>query len=546
MKIVLAVFADFVTAPAGGPSQLGTRLGDRTVLAHTLTRVGRVGVDARYLVVNPRDAAIARAALDAQPALPPIELLPIDTVPRQRRALLTTARKWNLDSWRGGLVGATWFDEYLEPASAALVIRHAHADAILCLDGHQPLLDPELANAMLRHAQEHRDDARMVFTQAPPGISGIVLRQSTLVDLLEYDIPLGLLLTYRPELAQPDPIISANCYGLPVEIAQTAARLTADTRRSRELLAGVLEELGLDVNAGAVCRWLTAPGHDRAGALPVEVELELTTADPLPQTALRPRGSRVPQRELTELAAIERLAAELATYDDRLVVLGGHGDPLSYPKFAEVCRIFRAAGVCGLAVVTPLVNLPDAALEALLTCPVDVVEVQIDAADAQTYLQVHKLDAFDRVQENLGRIAAARRDQQRPRPIPLCSMTRCEATLPTLEEFYDQRVREFGSAVLRGFNDYSGALPGDSLLSTSPFVREACRRLDARLMLLADGTVAQCSQDLRGAHPLGNWSQTPLSQIWAGAALADLREAHHCHALQDRPLCAACSEWNRP
>ncbi|MBU0617367.1 MAG: hypothetical protein KKI02_06605, partial [Planctomycetes bacterium] len=116
MDIVAAVFADFAETFLGGPSQLLARLGSRSVLAHTLTRLRRVsGLERRCLVVQPRDEEAATAVVRELGLTDSIDVLAVDDGARPRRRLLRCGRKWNLEGWRGSPLGTTWFDEYVEP-----------------------------------------------------------------------------------------------------------------------------------------------------------------------------------------------------------------------------------------------------------------------------------------------------------------------------------------------------------------------------------------------------------------------------------------------
>ncbi|MFQ5805687.1 MAG: radical SAM/SPASM domain-containing protein [Phycisphaerae bacterium] len=547
MKLVAAVFADFAETFLGGESQLLTRLGSRSVLGHMLTRLMDVeGLERRCLFVRPRDEGGAREVLGELGLADEIDVLALDTGARPRRRLLRCGRKWNLEAWRGSPPGSTWFDEYVEPLCVARVLDHYQCEGVLCLGGHQPVLDVGIATEMLTHQRENDAEARFLFTQAPPGLAGIILRRDVTRELLEQQLPVGLLLSYRPEMPQMDPITKQSCLRIAAEVAQTPARLTADTRRGREVLAQAFAELGEDCDAGALCAWLRADGPDRAGSLPVEVELELTTDDPSPETTLRPRGDRVPRRRLEGLDAVGRLARQLATYDDRLVFLGGHGDPLLHPEFPEICRRIRAAGVCGLGVGTTLVELSDPVLSALIDSGVDVVEVRLDANSAATYRAVHNVDAFERVLSNIERIQAARRKHKSPQPLVVCSLTRCAATLAELEAFFERWIQTTGWAVILGYNEYVGVLPPDSLLATRPPTRGPCQRLATRMMLLADGQAVLCSQDVGGVTTLGSWVSDGLADLWRGAALRNARESHSWRAFDNYPLCGRCGEWFRP
>jgi hypothetical protein len=547
MKLVAAVFADFAETFLGTPSQLLTPLGSRCVLEHTLARLMRVGgLKHRCLFVRPRDEAdasevVRRMGLDAE-----IDVLALDDGARPRRRLLRSGRKWNLEGWRGSPLGTTWFDEYVEPLNVGRVLDHYQCEGVLCLDGHQPALDVAIATEMLSHQHDNQAEARLVFTQAPPGIAGVLLRRDVTRELLEHELPVGLTLTYRPEMSHMDPITKPTCLRIPPEVSQTAARLTGDTRRSRELLEKAFAELGEDCDAPSLCNWVASDGHDRAGPLPVEVELELTTDDPLPDTTLRPRGARVPRRNLKDLHAVERFAKQFAEYDDRLLVLGGHGDPLLHADFPRICKLLREAGICGIGVDTTLVELSESALGALIENAVDVVEVRLDANTAATYQAVHGVDCFEQVLSNIERIQAARREHKSPQPVVVCSLTRCTATLDELESFFERWIRATGWAVIRGYNEYGGVLPRDTLLPMKPPVRTPCRRLDSRMMLLADGQAVLCGQDVCGDVTLGSWFTENLSDLWLGETLQMARECHSRSNPDELSLCERCGEWFRP
>jgi len=546
MRIAGVIFADFEESNPGGPSQLRTAIRGHTIIVRTLRRFAKIeGLCGRYLLVRPRDRDAGEEAIRTAGVGSEVQLLPADPGLRPARELVRTARKWALRSWRGNPLALTWFDEFVDPPTVALVLDQVRCDAVLCLDGHMPLLDPVIGSAMVGHMVEHEAACKVVFTQAPPGLAGVIIRRECAADLVKLAIPFGLLLSYRPEIAQSDPIIHPSCYHVPTVMVHTAGRFTADTRASRELVQAAIHELGDWALGPEVCHWYRKSRLGRPEALPNEVEIELTTDDPLPDTTLRPRGNRVPRRELSDLAAVDRIAAELAEYDDRLVVLGGHGDPLSHSQFSQVVARLRGAGVYGIALVTPLLKLTDENLDAIFAHHVDAIEVLLDAHSPVTYAQVHGINEYARVVSNISRLEEERRRRQSPWPVIVPSLIRCSATIAEMEEFYDHWIKSVGSAVIRGYRDYCGSWPPDSLLPTRPPVREHCRRLATRMMLLADGNVPACSEDYRGETSLGNWSALSLASIWNSDGFQSLRRAHADLCLEAFPLCQRCGEWFR-
>jgi len=547
MKIAGVLFADFQESNPGGPSQLRTEIAGQTIIVRTLRRFAKIeGLCGRYLFVRPRDRDAGEEAIREAGVGSEVQILPADPGVRPARELVRTARKWALCSWRGNPLALTWFDEFVDPPTVALALDQLRCDAVLCLDGHMPLLDPVIGSAMVAHLVEHEAACKVVFTQAPPGLAGVIIRRECAADLVNLEIPFGLLLSYRPEIAQSDPIIHPSCYHVPTVMIHTAGRFTADTRASRELVQQAIHELGDRALGPEVCQWYHKNGARRPEPLPNEVEIELTTDDPLPDTTLRPRGSRVPKRQVQDLSTIDRLAAELAQYDDRLVILGGHGDPLSHPHFAQIVARLRTAGVYGIALATPLLKLTSEDMDALFAHHVDVVEVLLDAHSPAIYAQVHVQNEYARVVSNISRLEEERRRRQSPWPVIVPSLIRCSATISEMEEFYDHWIKSVGSAVIRGYSDYCGTFPPDSLLPTRPPVREPCRRLASRMMLLADGNVPSCFEDYRGKTSLGYWSTEGLGSIWNGDPFQSLRRAHEDLCLEAFPLCQRCGEWFRP
>lgn len=549
MKVAAAVFADFAETFLGGCSALETLLIGRPVIEHTLARVLRAaGLDEVLLVVRPRDEAQARNALGRGGWSERVRVLPIDDGARPRRRLLRSARKWNLGSWRGGLLSASWFDEFVEPPLVRRVLEAAGVDALLCLEGHQAAVDPELLTALVGHYRARAGETGLAFSQAPPGLAGVVLDRAFTAELVTAGIPLGVRLGYRPEMPAGDPITRAPCLSVAPPIVETQFRFLADTRTGREALAAAFSSAGADAGAATLCNWLREqepPGAPRLAAreLPLEVEIELTTSDPLPDTTLAPRGRRVPQRTAASPAHVERIARELATYDDRLVFLAGHGDPLCSPVFADACRVVRAAGVCGLGVRTALVELSDAALAALFEHAVDVVEVRLDADTPATYAAVHGADCFEAVLANIARIQAERIRRRSPQPLLIPAMTRAAATLAEIEPFFDRWISAVGSAVIRGYSDFGGLLPPDPVLRLTPPIRRPCRRLAGRMVIHADGLGVLCDQDVAGVHPLGDVGGG-LEGLWRGGVLSAARAAHAGTGALP-VLCAGCGEWFR-
>jgi spiro-SPASM protein len=299
-------------------------------------------------------------------------------------------------------------------------------------------------------------------------------------------------------------------------------------------------------DAITVSRWLAARRHVPADPLPAEIEIELTTDDPLPESTLRPRGGHAGRRGPMDVALFEKLIGELATRDDTRVVLGGFGDPLRHPEFEQCLDTCRQAGIFGLAVRTPAVDLDEKAIHALLEHRVDVLHVLIDAASAETYRRVHRADHFDRVIANLDRLFEQQRIRNQPQPLVVCELMKTRGTMDDLEAFYDHWIAKTGSAMITGPSHYAGQWPDHAVIPMSPPTRSPCQRIFKRVMVFADGRIPACDQDFTGRHALGSVVDTPLATIWQNSAFQSVRQSHLDRTYNAIPLCASCDEWHRP
>jgi hypothetical protein len=152
---------------------------------------------------------------------------------------------------------------------------------------------------MVAHAQANEYESKLTFAQTPPGLSGAIVRREALADVLDCRVPFGLLLSYRPELAQADPINRAACLAPPWSWHAAPYR----RRRSRDLLRRSPIWAKMRTRRGY------ARGRRRDMTVPAHCPSRSSGTTGGPATALDPASRGPPRRPTGPLA---RLAAELA------------------------------------------------------------------------------------------------------------------------------------------------------------------------------------------------------------------------------------------
>ena len=150
-RVIAIVLADLERSRLGLPSRLSEQLHGRTVLERTIERLACVDRLAAVSLVHPVGQDL-RSILEF-PCAKPLSPCPD---PRAGQDLYqgtrTSARKWALASWRGGLGGVTCFDELLPAQPLATAMDQHEAEAALILGGDWPLVDPGLCSKVIdRH-----------------------------------------------------------------------------------------------------------------------------------------------------------------------------------------------------------------------------------------------------------------------------------------------------------------------------------------------------------------------------------------------------------
>jgi len=544
LKILVLIAADLERAPLGTSSRLSQALAGRPVLSRTLQRASRIhGISGIHLLA-PAAQAAAIGDLAGESG---VAIHAIQSGPPPYRAITSAGRAWGLESWRGGIGGLCWFDEDLHAAEASALAKREGADALLLIPAHAALHCPELASNLLRHYEELAHPMRLAFAPAPPGLAPVIFATDLLEELARTGQPPGALLGYHPSRPGPDLTGRDCCFRPPAAIGETRGRMLADTARGFARLNAALKEGAETWNAEALARWWRRYETVADPLGPDELEIELTTEDPLADsTKIRPRGSIVGRRGPVALELIEKVAEGIRSIDDLRIVLGGFGEPMCHPKLIEIVQILRRAEPLSIAMATSGLA-GDAALDELLfDLPLDAIIVRLDAVTPDAYQRVHGRDAFGQAVARMERWLDLRESRRQVRPLLVPELMKTTLNADEMETFFDRWIGRLGCAVIAPPSRFGGRLAGLAVTQTEPPGRVGCRRLASRMLILADGSVVACDQDYSAERTLGRVNGRTLGDLWTGDGLTALRAAHAEGRFGAHPLCQACEEWHRP
>lgn len=108
-----------------------------------------------------------------------------------------------------------------------------------------------------------------------------------------------------------------------------------------------------------------------------------------------------------------------------------------------------------------------------------------------------------------------------------------------LEAFYKAARKRTENVIIQKYDYFCGRLPQRKVTDISPVVRRPCWHVKRDLIVLVDGSVPLCREDIDRNHVLGNALEEPLEKVWQRG-----EEIYRRHVSEDYPaLCEQCDEY---
>ncbi|MBC7783579.1 MAG: SPASM domain-containing protein [Burkholderiales bacterium] len=459
--------------------------------------------------------------------------------PIQQLDAITAAQRWS-DGWRGGLLATCAFDRGYVGEIVLELMTRSDADAIVLIDPAAALVDSQIIDRLIQTAADGQRD--YYFTQAPPGLGGVLLKRAMAERLATGRTHPGKVVHYLPDAPVLDPVTSDACVAMPLEISRSLDQFLLDSERQINRITAATEPLNgtlISTEANAIA--MRVATVQRRSKFPREIVIELT-ARRLTRPVFNPISHLSIDRADLSLESLDRVLAQATRYDDVRITLAGIGDPLLHPQLPDV--LSRLQGLHAVSLETDLLETSKETLDALVRANIDVISVHVPAMTPATYAAMMGADRLMEAVENIKRLLWARQQRGQGTPIIAPTFVKATANLDEMEQWYDTWLSAIGSAVITGPGTFAAQVPDCSAADMSPPVRRACQRIESRLTILSDGKIVMCEQDVLGINALGHVLTQDLEDVW-NQGMQPLRTAHA--GGQPLPvLCTACRDWYRP
>ncbi len=239
-----------------------------------------------------------------------------------------------------------------------------------------------------------------------------------------------------------------------------------------------------------------------------------------------------------------RIVEQTAPYKDQLWVFryAADGESLLNPHFLDMVDETKRAGIGPVDLTTNAMSLTEEKMERLLSAPIDVIDVSLDAYTQETYEKIRIRGKFDRVTSNLKRLVELRNELGSPTKI-MTSIIRQKEALEEVEafqEFWGQYVDE---VLVRGLNTDLGIVNVSETYFRDDIARWPCPQFWKRVTVNHDGEVRFCVEDWHNDGVVGNVKDTTIREIWRSATYEKFRRLHATGRWNDMTMCAKCLDW---
>lgn len=553
MTSIVIIDVDLHFGRFGHEVSLLDDLAGKTVLQHTIDRAARIeGIDEIVLMHR------ADQSLQGNYRMPD-KSPPITTHVMQHRDqdawlhdVIGSGRKWSLTAWRGGIGGMTVYDELLPGYPFLQVAEARNAESIVALRGDWCCVDPELATKQLERHRSAPEAMKLVFSQAPPGLSPLVVHRSVLEEMVDHSAVVANLLCYSPKKPVIDPVGKDVNVQVPASVRMQYRRFIYDTPRAVDHLQTVAARLGNalpDADAVVVTEASRMVERDepwrQLERLPQQFNVELSPCRAVNGPIVPQHHLDLPRAEMA-METVDALLDQLPVAGDASVLFGGLGDPLLHDHWFETLERATGAGLLGVGIETDLL-IDSEAIDRLATLPLDVISVRLNADSAETYEKVMGVDGYAKVMSNLQRLFKARNSNRQQgegfRGWVVPRLVKVAENLSDLETFFERWMTVAGWAVVdraltgRGLIPDFSPVPMEQPLGPPADPAAALVPPKQRLTILSDGTVCLCGEDWLGRLPLGTVGERGLCDLWRSVvSLVDLSVGKSC-------ICPRCRQW---
>jgi MoaA/NifB/PqqE/SkfB family radical SAM enzyme len=223
------------------------------------------------------------------------------------------------------------------------------------------------------------------------------------------------------------------------------------------------------------------------------------------------------------------------------------GEPLIHPECLDMMAHAKLNSGVMIALTTNAKLMNDRTQQKILDAGVDVVDISIDAFNADTYSKIrvggnlevtrkHVLGLLDKRTKSSSSLKVV---------VSFIEQPNNKDEIPEFEKFWKENGADF--VVVRRLHSAAGAkLDLAALLwdKVKTEVRKPCVYPWERIVLQPSGFLSFCPADWTKGSKVIDYRTTTIRETWTGKFYQDLRDAHMSNNFKCHSFCGNCPDWS--
>jgi hypothetical protein len=241
----------------------------------------------------------------------------------------------------------------------------------------------------------------------------------------------------------------------------------------------------------------------------------------------------------------QKIVDEAVSLGVRDIVLNGYGEisTLKEPQ-AYLAYIRQRSRSIRIIVNTNGMRMREELARAYVEFGVDVMNIAIDGATAETFESIRKHLKLETVEANVKRLIEIRNESKTNRPFIMVHMIHMAENAHETDLFLKKWTGVADHAGIAGLVSRAGSVASPLLLKKpEPF---PCFLLWRQMPVLSDGTVALCCDDWNGEAGQGNLAHQSIQEVWQSQQRRAVRALHLAGRQNEIDVCRSCLSPRRP
>lgn len=237
-----------------------------------------------------------------------------------------------------------------------------------------------------------------------------------------------------------------------------------------------------------------------------------------------------------------RVADEVAGHPHAWLRLHARGEPMLHPRFLDLVRYAKRAGVRVVQAFTDAITLSEERARGVLDAGLDVLECSIHG-HTETYELLMRNGEYERVRENVIRFRKLRDAMRATTKLVVSAVD--QPLFQHEKEAHRIFWSEYADEVIyRPYHSWGNRI--GSVCASVPEFRHACSQLWTRCTIGPTGKVLACfnSWSERDEEVLGDLNEpgASIGELWRSSRFGRIRQ-EHADGNYSLPCCRGCTDW---